>query len=181
VGWRSDLRRALHFQLISHNITSFGRNGIKKLDGRQLRALLSHPHDRQAGGAILRLIAAVDREVARLDEQIASAVFRKRPIVRLKTIPGIGKILAATICFEVGQIHRFASDKAFASYCRVAPMVAQSGAISRQGRNRKQGNRLLKKKRKRILGKSILAHKLAVAAFHVLKEERSYQARTLPC
>ena len=58
VRWRSDLRRVLHFQLISHNITSFGRNGIKRLDGRHLRSLLSHPHDRQAGGAILRLIAA---------------------------------------------------------------------------------------------------------------------------
>jgi transposase len=81
----------------------------------------------------------------------------------------------------VGQIHRFASARAFASYCRVAPTVAPSGGITCQGKNRRQGNRLLKwafseaaqmaiqgypaireffhglveKKRKRILAKSI--------------------------
>jgi hypothetical protein len=46
---------------------------------------------------------------------------------------------------------------------------------------REFSHRLVKKKRKRILAKSILAHKLAVAACHVLKEEQPYQARTLPC
>jgi hypothetical protein len=84
-----------------------------------------------------------------------------------------------------------------AIYCRLAPTVSQSGALTRQGKNRRQGNRLLKwafseaaqmavqrypqirepfhrllkRKKKRILAKSILAHKLAVAAFHVLHDE----------
>lgn len=201
VSWRSDLYRVLHFQLISHNITTFGRNAIKRLDGRHLRSLLAHAHDRRAGLAMLRLIASLDREIAELDEQVSKAVFRKKPVILLKTIPGIGKILAATIYFEVGQIHRFASDKAFASSCRLAPTVAQSGAVTRQGKNRRQGNRLLKwafseaaqmavqgypkirdqfhrllkRKKKRILAKSILAHKLAVAAFHVLRDEQPCQ------
>ncbi len=206
VSWRSDLYRALQFQLMSHNITTFGRNTIKKLDGRQLRTLLSHPHDRQAGRAVLHLIAALDKEIAELEAHIFASVFRKKPVVLLKTIPGIGKILSATIYYEIGQIHRFASAKAFASYCRVAPTIAQSGAITRRGRNRKQGNRLLKwafseaaqmaiqgypsireyyhrvlkKKKKRILAKAILAHKLAVAAFHVLQDEQPYQSGILP-
>ncbi len=140
-----------------------------------------------------------------MEEQISAAVFRKKPVVLLKTIPGIGKILAATIYYEVGQVHRFASAKAFASYCRLAPTVAQSGAVKRQGKNRRQGNRLLKwafseaaqmavqryptireqfhrllkRKKKRILAKSILAHKLAVAAFHVLRDEQPFRPGTL--
>jgi len=201
VSWRSDLVRVLHFQLISHNVTTFGRNAIRQLDDRQLRGLLTHPHDRQVGRSILHLIAGLDLEIAELEKQVSASVFRKKPVVLLKTIPGIGKILAATIYFEVGQIHRFASDKAFASYCRLAPTVAQSGGVTRQGRNRKQGNRLLKwafseaaqlaiqgyptireqfeqllrRKKKRILVKSILAHKLAVAAFHVLHDETPCQ------
>ena len=148
----------------------------------------------------------MDEEIAALEEPIFTSVFRKKPVVLLKTIPGIGKILAATLYDEVGHIHRFASDKAFASYCRLAPTIAQSGGVTRQGKNRKQGNRLLKwafseaaqmaiqgyptirdlfhqlvkKKKKRILAKSILAHKLAVAAFHILKEEQPYRPGTLP-
>jgi transposase len=198
VSWRSDLYRVLHFQLISHNVTTFGRSAIKQLDGRQLRSLLEHPHDRRAGLAMLHLIASLDAEIVELEEQVSTVVFRKKPVVLLKTIPGIGKILAATIYFEVGQIHRFASDKAFASYCRLAPTISQSGGVTRQGKNRRQGNRLLKwafseaaqmavqrypeireqfhrllkRKKKRILAKSILAHKLAVAAFHVLHDEQ---------
>jgi transposase len=205
VRWRSDLYRVLHLQLLQQNVTTFGRNSIKELDGRQLRSLLRNPHDRQAGRAVLHLVATLDEEIARLDESVSASVFRKKPVVLLKTIPGIGKVLGATIHYEVGQIHRFASDKAFASYCRVAPTIAQSGASTRQGRNRKQGNpllkwafseaaqmaiqgypgiredfrRLVKKKRKRILAKAILAHKLAVAAFHVLREEQPYRARAL--
>jgi transposase len=197
VAWRGDLYRVLQFQLISHNITTFGRNAIKQLDGRHLRSLLAHADDRRAGLAMLHLIASLDQEIAELDEQVSKVVFRKKPVVLLKTIPGVGKVLAATIYFEVGQIHRFTSAKAFASYCRLAPTVAQSGAVRRQGKNRRQGNRLLKwafseaaqmavqrypkireqfhrllkRKKKRILAKSILAHKLAVAAFHVLHDE----------
>lgn len=205
VCWRSDLYRVLHFQLISHNITNFERNTIKRLDGRQLRRLLVHPHDRRAGLAFLHLIRGLDVEIAALEDHVAAAVFRRKPVVLLKTIPGIGKILAATIYFEIGQIHRFASDKAFASYCRLAPTVAQSGGVTRRGKNRRQGNRLLKwafseaaqmaiqrypsirdqfhrllkRKKKRILAKSIIAHKLAVAAFHVLRDERPYHPRAL--
>jgi hypothetical protein len=106
--------------------------------------------------------------------------------------------LAHPLYLEVGQIHRFASDKAFASYCRLAPTVSQSGVVTRQGKNRRRGNRwisqafseaaqmavqryplireqfhpLLKRKKKRILAKSILAHKLAVAVFHVPHDEQ---------
>jgi transposase len=132
-------------------------------------------------------------------------VFRLKPIVLLKTIPGIGKTLGPTIYYEAGPIHRFASHKAFSSYCRLAPTIAQSGTVTRKGKNRKQGNRYLKwafseaaqmaiqrhpsvrqyfleileKKKKRIVAKSILAHKLAVAAFHVLTKEQPYRHNLL--
>jgi transposase len=195
----------LHYQLISHNITTYGRNTIKQLDGRQLRGLLPHPHDRRVGMAMLHLMASFDAEIATLEDQVAASVFRKKPVILLKTIPGIGRVLAATIFYEVGLIQRFASDKAFASYCRLAPTIAQSGAVQRQGKNRRQGNRwlkwafseaaqmaiqgypsireafhrLLQRKRKSILAKSILAHKLAIAAFHVLRDQEPFRGPIL--
>jgi len=206
VNLRAGLYRDLQLQLMKHNVTSFSRNAIKKLDGRNLRALMTHMHDRRCGIAWLHVIDALDKEIAELDRIIQASVRGHKPVVLLKTIPGIGKTLAPTIYYEVGQISRFASDKAFASYSRVAPTIAQSGAVSRQGKNRKQGNRylkwafseaahlavvkypaireyyncLLKKKKKRILAKAIMAHKIAIAAFHVLKEEKPYRPGVLP-
>jgi transposase len=201
VTLRAGFYRDLQLQLMKHNITGFGRNAIKQLDGRHLRSLLPHLHDRCAGSSLIHLIATLDKEIKQLDRHIRASVYHHRPVVLLKTIPGIGRTLAPTIYYEIGQIHRFPSDKAFASYCRLAPTIAQSGNTVRQGRNRKQGNRLLKwafseaaqmaiqrypaisdyfnrllkKKGKRILAKSIIAHKIAVAAFHVLKQDKPYQ------
>ena len=86
VSQRSDLIRMLHFQLMSHNVTMFSRNTIRKLYGRHLRGLLSHRHDRQGGMALLRLIDAVDEQVQRLEEEIFASVFRKKPVVLLKRV-----------------------------------------------------------------------------------------------
>jgi len=205
VNMRAGFYRDLKMQLMSHNITTFDRNAIKKIDGRNLRTLLPQLHDRRAGLAMVHLIDAFDKEVHALEQEIRSAVFRLKPIVLLKTIPGVGKTLAPTIYYEVGSIHRFASHKTFSSYCRLAPTIAQSGTVTRKGKNRKQGNRylkwafseaaqmaiqrhpivreyfleILKKKKKRIVAKSILAHKLAVAAFHVLTKEQPYRHNLL--
>ena len=58
---------------------------------------------------------------------------------RLLKIPGIGKALALTIFYEVGQASRFSSVRRFSSYCRLVPGIAQSGSTSRRGRASKQG------------------------------------------
>jgi transposase len=205
VNLRAGFYRELKLQLMTHNITRFGRNAIKEIDGRNLRVLLPTLHDRRAGLALVHLIDAFDREIQALDREIQNTVRRHKPIVLLKTIPGIGKTLGPTIYYEIGQIRRFPSDKAFSSYCRLAPTIAQSGTVTRKGKNRKQGNRylkwafseaaqmaiqrhpsvreyylaVLKKKKKRIVAKSILAHKLAVAAFHVLTMEKPYRPNLL--
>jgi transposase len=162
-------------------------------------------HERRAGLAYLHLVHTLDQQIAILDKEIQTSVRHQKPITLLRSIPGIGKTLAATIYYELGHIQRFPSDKAFASYCRLAPTISQSGTVTRKGKNRKQGNpylkwafseaaqmaiqryptirdsflRLLKKKKKRMLAKAILAHKLAVTAFHVLKTETPYRKNSL--
>src|SRR5258706_151480 len=117
----------------------------------------------------------------------------------LLKLPGVGQIIALTILYEVGELTRFANVKVFSSYCRV-PGIAQSGNVSRRGRASKQGNHYLKaafsqaavhavrcypkvrryyeRQLKRHQGRgrqmicyNIIAHKLAQAAFHVLKEQ----------
>ncbi len=205
VRLRASLYRELKLQLMAQNITDISRNAIKKLDGRNLRRLLPDVQERQAGLALVHMVDAFDKEIEILEQEIHARMRRQKPIVLLKTIPGIGRILAPMIYYEIGRIDRFSSDKTFASYCRLAPTISQSGGVTRKGRNSKQGNRylkwafseaaqmaiqrhdavreyyerLLEKKKKRILAKSIVAHKLAVAAFHVLSRQEPYRPQLL--
>jgi transposase len=116
----------------------------------------------------------------------------------LQTIPGVGKILALTLFCEIGDIERFSGQKQFCSYARVVPAVAQSGSTTRRGRGAKQGNPHLRwafgqaaviaarydtsvrrfrqahlarrrSKGRKLISLSIVAHKLAIGAYHVLK------------
>lgn len=69
----------------------------------------------------------------------------------LKTAPGIGNILAATIMFETGAVSRIPSVGHFSSYCRSA----------RRFYERK------KTKRMAVVAMKALAHKLASATYYV--------------
>jgi len=63
---------------------------------------------------------------------------------RLKTLPGFGLILAATVALEIGDIERFASNEHLASYAGTTPRVHSSGDKTRYGRLRADVNRYLK-------------------------------------
>ncbi len=72
-------------------------------------------------------------------------VFEESPeIERLKSIPGVGFILAVVIAVEVGDVHRFPGPSHLASYAGTTPRVHASGGKRRYGRMRKDVNRYLK-------------------------------------
>jgi transposase len=63
----------------------------------------------------------------------------------LRTVPGIGKILAMTILYEIGDMERFGRVQDFMSYCRlVRPTKTSAGKPSGEPGGRKMGNRHLK-------------------------------------
>ncbi len=62
----------------------------------------------------------------------------------LRTIPGIGPILAYTIAAEIGDIGRFASAKRLVGYTGLCPRVYQSGATDRRGGLAKTGPKYLR-------------------------------------
>src|ERR1700730_7381704 len=61
----------------------------------------------------------------------------------LKTVSGIGDVLALTIALETGDIHRFASAGKFASYARMVDSRRESNGKSKGVGNRKCGNKHL--------------------------------------
>jgi len=114
----------------------------------------------------------------------------------LKSIRGIGPILALTIIYEIGSIDRFVSVQKFASYSRLVKCKAESAGKTYGTQGNKIGNAHLKwafseaavlylrgnKKAQRYLLKlqkrmskakalSALAHKLGRCVYFMLKNE----------
>lgn len=119
--------------------------------------------------------------------------------VTLRSVPGIGMILALTILYEIGNIRRFERVQQFASYARLVKCKAESAgktygtsgakignahlkwAFSEAAvaylRNNPKGQAYLKKLQTRMSkakALSALAHKLGRAVFFMLKRGQMF-------
>jgi transposase len=124
----------------------------------------------------------------------------------LLTLPGVGKILALTIMLETGPIARFAQVGDYASYCRKVPSRWTSNEKTKGRGNKKNGNKYLawafseaaefarrydaqarayytRKMRKTnfMVAHSALAHKLARAAYYLMKDQVPFMPEKLFC
>jgi transposase len=62
----------------------------------------------------------------------------------INTIPGLGPIISAMLCFEIGDFKRFSSGKKLAAYIGLTPREFSSGDNVYRGRITGQGNKLLR-------------------------------------
>ena len=91
---------------------------IKALDIQHVDGVLPNPDLVLALKANLAVMNSADAQIEILEKAVQDRV-KLRPQFRfLKTVPGIGPILALTIMLETGEIARFASVGNYASYCR---------------------------------------------------------------
>jgi transposase len=96
--------------------------------GRAAMKAVSLPDvTRQGIDQCLRMIQVLESSIAGLNQRIVDEIRGNPTTELLQTIPGIGRIWSATIYAEMGDIGRFASAKAFASYTGLTPVVRTSG------------------------------------------------------
>ena len=133
-------------------------------------------------------------------EKVLAKYCRTEPGYRLlKTVDGIGEVLSTVILLETGDIERFAEVGNYASYCRCVGSRHESNGKKKGEGNTKNGNRYLawafveaanfavryceparrfyqKKKAKRNSTVAIkaVAHKLARACYHILKNKETF-------
>ena len=144
VHHRVALKNRIHATLMSfgHPVPVSDLFGVA---GRQLLERLALP---EPWASTLRtsieLIDELDRQVAAVDAELRVALAGDRNVALLRTIPGIGPVLAATIAAELGDIGRFRSAKALVSYTGLVPFVVQSGERDRRGPLTKHGPRYLR-------------------------------------
>jgi transposase len=115
-------------------------------------------------------------------------------------VPGIGVGLSTVILLEMGDIARFATAGNFSSYCRCVRSLRESNSKKKGEGNVKNGNPYLawafveaahlalrscpqaksfyeRKKRQRnaVVATKALAHKLARACYHMLRENKPFE------
>ena len=144
VGQRTSCKDQVHAVLAKSGIAVtrsdiFGPGGGIWLDGLPL------PQPYAGKVASLRaLIAVLDAEIARLEEQATSLLTGDRGYAAIRQLPGIGPVLGAVICAEIGDITRFRTPGQLASWAGLTPRHYESDTRVIRGHVSKQGSRMLR-------------------------------------
>ena len=171
-------------------------DAIKALAPEQPAQRFANPDVALAIATTVRVRQCLDTEVAALEKVVLGRVKLRPEFVKLKSIPGVGDILALTIMLEAGAIGRFPSVGDFASYCRCVGSKRLSNFKKKGAGNVKNGNRYLawafveaatfalrysapirrwyQRKQARtdgIVARKAVAHKLARAAYYMLRDQ----------
>ncbi|MGD0498495.1 MAG: transposase [Bryobacteraceae bacterium] len=90
------------------------------------------------------LLDEVERHIGELEVRIRERIGRIGWVRLLKSLPGVGEILGATIHLEIGDVNRFPTAAHLASYAGLAPTVHASGGKSYAGPTSQQANHYLR-------------------------------------
>jgi transposase len=155
---------------------------------------------RESVEQLLRLHDFLSEELE-ISEGYLRAVDAEFPeLRRLRTIPGIGAILAPVIWSEMGRLERFASADAFVNYTGLVPRLYESGEVSIRGGITHQGSawlrwalvaaaqgavlgtnafarryRRLRRRKPANVAKTAVARSLARCVYGVLNHQEDYQ------
>lgn len=93
-------------------------------------------------GPLLRVLATMLEQLARLTRQVLDTVRGDRTCRRLMTVPGVGPITALAFRATVDDPDRFAKSRAVGAHLGLTPARYQSGEIDIQGRISRCGDEL---------------------------------------
>ena len=192
--------------IISRNCgTNLGANKIKQVREDHVAPFLSSEEDLALSGAVSKdSIDYLSQQISKIEVAVCNKAKIKKPFMGLQTIPGIGKILSLTIMLETGSIKRFAKVGNFSSYCRKVPTSWTSNNKKKGKGNSKNGNKYLARafseavefcrrydeiakafynrksaRTNRMIAHSALAHKLARAAYYIMRDNVEFDSRKL--
>ena len=94
--------------------------------------------------SLRRLIKGYDTEIAKLDTTIAAAFNGDRGYETIQAVSGIGPVLGAVFCAELGDASRFASAKQVCSWAGLTPRHRESDTTIHRGSITKQGPPLVR-------------------------------------
>jgi transposase len=172
-------------------------NDLKALKEDRVTPLLAGNDDISLAGRVSKeAIDSLTRQIRAIEIAVEKKMDLRKPYDLLLSMPGVGRVLALTIMMETGPVGRFAKVGNYVSYCRKVPAGRFSNEKKKGTGNRKNGNKYLSwayaeaselarrfdvearayydRKRRQTnapIAHGALAHKLARAAYHIMREE----------
>lgn len=147
VRTRTLLKNRVHALLAKYNIEIDEVTDLFGVKGRQLLEERSKElpfYSQQCLRQHLEMLEQVGEQIKKIELQLEQILEETPTIQLLRTIPGVGKILATVIAWEIGSIDRFGSPECLASYAGTVPRVRSSGGKTYYGQVRSDTNRYLK-------------------------------------
>jgi transposase len=180
-------------------------NDVKRLKEDRISPLLVDNEDILMAGAVSKeTIDYLTRQIKSIERTVEGKVELSSAYEKLVSVPGIGKILALTIMLETGPISRFQKVGNYVSYCRKVSSTWTSNGKAKGKGNEKNGNKYLawayseaselarrfdeqakayfqKKAQRtnRMVAHQALAHKLARAAYYIMRDDVPFMAEKL--
>lgn len=174
---------------------------VKVMSEDRVAPCLSENEDLALAGSVSKKsIDFLTRQINEIEAVVLARVKLTSPYTKLLSVFGVGQILAFTIMLETGPVSRFAKVGNYVSYCRkVSSAWLSNDKIKGKG-NRKSGNKYLAwafseaancavrhyaqarayynrkmQKTNMMVAHNALAHKLARAAYYVMRDDVSFR------
>lgn len=182
--------------LIRNTNVSISGNKLKTMELSELDSLLDDPNTLLAIRSNIMIIKSLQSGIKAIEKSVLNQMKLRPEFIQLLTVNGIGHILGLTIMLETGAISRFNKVGNYSSYCRCVKSERLSNGKKKGENNRKNGNKYLawayveaanfairyndqiksfyqKKKAKTngIIATKAVAHKLARACYHMIKNQ----------
>jgi transposase len=174
-------------------------NDLKQWTAEEIESDLNDGIEALGITCLLEPMKAVDDQIRILEKEALIRARLRDEFAPLLTVWGIGKVLGLTIMYEVGEIGRFRKVGNFASYCRLVKSTRLSAGKRKGSGNARNGNPYLswafseaahfavryhpdakkcfQRKRSKtngIVAIRTVAHKLARAAYYVMKDQVAF-------
>ncbi len=188
---------------LQHIAMNQGEQKKRQLWTKAGRELLEHlplePWTARRRDDLLRWLDLLDRDCESLDRAVQQAAEARADARLLMTHPGIGPVISLGFVLTIGSIERFERSRELVSYLGLNPSESSSGERRRLGGISKQGSsfmrllliqgaqtavrgdealhrqyRRLASKKHRAVAKVMVARKLAVRMFWMLKTRKTH-------
>jgi transposase len=156
---RDLLRRRMHLmhhrsEILAHiqntnsqyNLEAFGKKIAYKANRENIVEHFPDPFVRKSIDVDSQLLDTYDALIRKMENEVLRMAKKHDPLAfhLLRTVPGIGPVLALVILYEIHDITRFPAVGNFISYCRLVKCQHESAGKKTGSRNNKIGNVHLK-------------------------------------